>query len=76
MLAYDAKLTLVDVVTHDRDGVVDLGVNTSGLGVGEVGSTARGIGASIPRRDVRVVTAVVLGRHDGCEMCVGFWAIP
>ena len=56
-------LTLVDVVTHDRDGVVDLRVDTSGLGVGKVGSTARRIGAGVPRGDVGVVAAIVLGRH-------------
>ena len=61
------ELTLVNVVPHDRDSVVNLGVNSCGLGVGEVGSTARGIGAGIPRRDVRVVAAIVLCRHVGYE---------
>lgn len=69
MLACNVKLTLVNVVAHDRDGVVDLGVNTSGFRVGEVGSIALRIGAGVARRDVRIVTAVVVSRHDVCR-CV------
>lgn len=61
---------LVDVVAHDRDGVIDLGVNTSRLGVGKVGTAARRIGASVSRRDVGVITAVVLGRHGVVNSCV------
>ena len=62
-VATGSRLTLVDVIAHDRDGVVNLGVDTSGFRVGKVGTAARRIGASVPRRDVGVVTAVVLCGH-------------
>lgn len=63
------RLTLIDVVAHDRDGIVDLRVDAGGFGIGKVGSTARWIRTGIARRDVRVVSAVVLCRH--CfELCL------
>lgn len=66
--------TLVDVVAHDRDGVVDLGMDTSRLVVGKVGTAAGRVGASVSRRNVRVIAAVVLGRHGVVELCVSMMA--
>lgn len=56
--------TFVDIIAHDGDGIVDLGVDACGLGVGEVASAARRVCTGIPGRNVGVVSAFIWERHD------------